>query len=89
VDVASVDKWDEYTRAKEAMFAATDTHYAPWVVVGSDCKKRARLNVMRYMLGLLPYAHKDAAAVGEVDRLLVASVRDIYRQPSGAAPGAR
>jgi len=88
VDVASVDKWDEYTRAKEAMFAATDTHYAPWVVVGSDCKKRARLNVMRYMLGLLPYAHKDAAAVGEVDRLLVASVRDIYRQPSGAAPGA-
>ncbi len=81
VDVASVDKWDEYTQAKEAMFAATDTHYAPWVVVNSDCKKRARLNVMRYLLNLLPYSHKDEKNVGEVDRLLVGSAQDIFKLP--------
>ena len=84
VDIASMDKWDDYTRAKEVMFAATDTHYAPWVVVSSDCKKRARLNVMRYLLGLLPYAHKDGRLVGEVDRLLVMSAKDIYQRPGDA-----
>jgi polyphosphate kinase 2 len=71
VDVASLDKWGDYTRSKEAMFVHTDTSDAPWTVIKSDCKKRARLNAMRYLLHRLPYANKDAAVIGTVDPLLV------------------
>ena len=71
VDMASLDKWDDYTRAKEAMFLHTDTSDAPWTVIKSDCKKRARLNAMRYLLQRLPYANKEAARIGTVDPLLV------------------
>ena len=71
IDMASLDKWDDYTRAKEAMFLACDTADAPWTVIKSDCKKRARLNAMRYVLHRVPYALKDAKAIGSVDTLLV------------------
>ena len=71
IDLASLDKWDAYTLAKEAMFVHTDTSDSPWTVVKSDCKKRARLNAMRYLLHRLPYATKDAAVIGPVDPLLV------------------
>ena len=71
IDMASLDKWDDYTRAKEAMFLHTDTSDAPWTVIKSDCKKRARLNAMRYLLQRLPYTTKDAARIGKVDPLLV------------------
>ena len=50
IDLASLDKWDEYTEAKKAMFVHTDTVEAPWTVIKSDCKKRARLNAIRYVL---------------------------------------
>ncbi|CAB3717942.1 polyphosphate kinase 2 [Paraburkholderia rhynchosiae] len=71
VDLASLDKWDDYTQAKEAMFAQTDTADAPWTVVRSDCKKRARLNAMRYVLHKLPYANRDTESIGVVDPLVV------------------
>ncbi|MDH4287190.1 MAG: polyphosphate kinase 2 [Aquincola sp.] len=71
VDMASLDKWNDYTRAKEAMFLHTDTSDAPWTVIKSDCKKRARLNAMRSILNRLPYANKDAKAIGAVDTLIV------------------
>jgi polyphosphate kinase len=71
IDMASLDKWDDYTRAKEAMFVHCDTSDAQWTVIKSDCKKRARLNAMRYLLGRLPYANKDATALGAVDPLIV------------------
>jgi polyphosphate kinase 2 len=54
IDLASLDKWDDYTKAKEAMFFHTDTADSPWTVIKSDCKKRARLNAMRYVLHKLP-----------------------------------
>jgi hypothetical protein len=54
IDLASLDKWDDYTKAKEAMFFYTDTADAPWTVIKSDCKKRARLNAMRYVLHRCP-----------------------------------
>jgi hypothetical protein len=60
--MASLDKWDDYTKAKEAMFFDTDTADAPWTVIKSDCKKRARLNAMRYVLHKLPYTNKDLDA---------------------------
>lgn len=71
VDLASLNKWDDYTLAKEAMFSQTDTADAPWTVIRSDCKKRARLNAMRYVLHKLPYASRDTEAIGPVDPLLV------------------
>jgi polyphosphate kinase 2 len=71
VDLASLDKWDAYTEAKEVMFAQTDTADAPWTVIRSDCKKRARLNAMRFVLHKMPYANRDLAAIGAVDPLVV------------------
>jgi polyphosphate kinase 2 len=71
IDMASLDKWDDYTRAKEAMFLHTDTSDAPWTVIKSDCKKRARLNAMRWALHRLPYAGRDMAVIGPVDPLIV------------------
>ena len=71
IDLASLDKWDDYTRAKEAMFLHTDTSDAPWTVIKSDCKKRARLNALRYLLHRLAYARKDPATLGSVDPLIV------------------
>jgi polyphosphate kinase len=71
VDLASLGKWDEYTRAKESMFLHCDTSDAPWTVIKSDCKKRARLNAMRYVLHRLPYSQKEAKTIGHVDTLIV------------------
>jgi len=71
VDLASLDKWDDYTRAKESMFLHCDTSDAPWTVIKSDCKKRARLNAMRYVLHRMPYERKDPALLGPVDPLIV------------------
>ncbi|MCA6217239.1 polyphosphate kinase 2 [Ideonella sp. B7] len=71
IDMASLDKWDDYTRAKEAMFLQCDTSDAPWTVIKSDCKKRARLNAMRYVLHRLPYGKKNLDGIGSVDPLIV------------------
>ena len=73
IDRQSFDKWDEYTAAKEAMFFYTDTADAPWTIVKSDDKKRARLNCMRHFLAALPYTNKDTRVVGRADPLIVAS----------------
>jgi polyphosphate kinase len=73
VDLASLDKWDEYTEAKESMFFFTDLAEAPWTVVKSNDKKRARLEAMRYVLGQFAYADKDAKAIGHPDPLIVGS----------------
>lgn len=80
VDLASLDKWDEYTRAKEAMFFHTDTADSPWTVVKSDDKKRARLNAMRYVLHSLPYTGKDIGRIGAVDDLLVGRANIIHER---------
>lgn len=71
IDLASLDKWDDYTLAKENIFYHTDTAESPWTVVKSDCKKRARLNAMRYVLQRLPYEGRDDANYGEMDPLIV------------------
>jgi polyphosphate kinase 2 len=78
VDLASLDKWEEYTQAKESMFFYTDTADSPWTVIKSDCKKRARLNAMRYVLHRLPYTNKDMAQIGLVDPLLVGRANVVF-----------
>ncbi|OFX04913.1 MAG: polyphosphate kinase 2 [Alphaproteobacteria bacterium RIFCSPHIGHO2_12_FULL_63_12] len=71
IDRASLDKWDEYTEAKEAMFFYTDTADAPWTVVKSSDKKRARLNCMQHFLAALPYPNKNRQVVRGPDPLIV------------------
>jgi polyphosphate kinase 2 len=78
IDLASLDKWEEYTTAKESMFFYTDTADSPWTVIKSDCKKRARLNAMRYVLQRLPYTAKDTNQIGPVDPLLVGRANVVY-----------
>ncbi|MGI9216143.1 MAG: polyphosphate kinase 2 [Hydrogenophaga sp.] len=85
IDLASLDKWDDYTKAKEAMFFETDTADSPWTVIKSDCKKRARLNAMRYLLQKLPYTNKDAKNLGTLDSLIVGRAHVVYER--GERPG--
>lgn len=77
MDLASLDKWDAYTEAKEAMFAHTDTDYAPWTVVKSNDKKRARINAMRYVLSLFDYDGKNEELVGTPDPLIVGRAKEV------------
>jgi polyphosphate kinase 2 len=71
VDLASLDKWDEYTEAKESMFFFTDLADAPWTVVKSNDKRRARLEAMRYVLSQISYADRDERVVCPPDPLIV------------------
>ena len=73
IDEESRDKWDEYTEAKEAMFFYTDTPDAPWTIIKSDDKKRARLNCMQHFLSALDYPDKDKRVVHGPDPLIVGS----------------
>ncbi|MGI9289538.1 MAG: polyphosphate kinase 2 [Pseudomonadales bacterium] len=73
IDQASLEKWDDYTEAKEAMFFYTDTADAPWTIVKSNDKKRARLNAMQHFLASLPYPDKSDAIVKGPDPLIVGS----------------
>jgi polyphosphate kinase 2 len=66
-DVESLDRWDAYTAAKVAMFRATDTDYAPWTVVKSNDKKRARVEAMRHVLSLVDFDDKDHEVIGKPD----------------------
>ena len=84
VDIQSIDKWEEYTEAKEAMFLLTHTDSAPWTIIKSDDKKRARINAMRHVLSVLDYEGKDASIACQPDPLIVASSLDIYT--AGAPP---
>lgn len=84
VDLASIDKWDDYTRAKEAMFFHTDTADCPWIIIKSDDKKRARLNAMRYILHAMPYVGKNVKRIGPVDDLLVGRANIIHEREEHA-----
>jgi polyphosphate kinase len=80
IDLASLDKWDDYTRAKEGVFFHTDTADAPWTVIKSDCKKRARLSAMRYVLHHLPYSNKDLETIGPLDTLIVGRANLVHEK---------
>ena len=78
VDIRSIDKWEEYTEAKEAMFLLTHSEGAPWTIIKSDDKKRARINAMRHVLNTLDYEGKDESVAQVPDPSIVASSLDIY-----------
>ena len=75
IDVASLDRWDDYTAVKEAMFRRTHTGHAPWSVVQANDKKRARIEAMRFVLAQLPYPSKDVNVVGVADEEIVSHAR--------------
>ncbi|MDP9117596.1 MAG: polyphosphate kinase 2 [Actinomycetota bacterium] len=77
-DRASLDKWDEYTEAKEAMFFYTDTADAPWTVIKSNDKKRARIGALRHVLHSLDYADKDPGLAGPPDSLVVGPAAQVF-----------
>jgi hypothetical protein len=78
MDLASLDRWDDYTEAKEAMFLHTDTDQAPWTVIKSNDKKRGRVEAMRHVLDRFGYDDKDAEVVGTPDPLIVVPAADVY-----------
>jgi len=77
IDKASLDRWDDDTESKEAMFFYTDTADASWAIVKSNDKKRAQLNCMRHFLQTLEYPNKDARAIGTLDPLIVGHAAQI------------
>jgi len=80
IDLASLDKWDDYTEAKEAMFFYTDTADSPWTVVKSDDKKRARINAMRFILNQMDYPNKNEKILLTPDPLIVGSAKDVFEK---------
>lgn len=79
VDIASLDRWDDYTAAIEEMFRKTESPMAPWTIIRSDDKRRARLNAIRVFLHSIEYAEKDEEQIGPVDGLIVKSVPEYLR----------
>lgn len=79
VDIASLDRWDDYTTAIEEMFRKTESPVAPWTIIRSDDKRRARLNAIRVFLHSIEYAEKDEEQIGPVDGLIVKSVPEYLR----------
>ena len=80
IDRASLDKWDDYTEAKEAMFFYTDTADSPWIITKSNDKKRARINCMRHFLSTLDYPNKNTHLIGHPDPLIVGSTAHVIGQ---------
>jgi len=86
MDVESLARWDTYTKAKEAMLFYTDTADAPWTIVRSDDKKRARLNAFRHVLHTIPYDGKDKHVVQPPDPLILGSAKSIYEKDEKPRP---
>lgn len=78
IDEASMKKYDEYTHARNEMLHASDTGHAPWTIVNSNEKKRARLESIRSVVHGLDYDHKNRDVVTEPDPRVVRTVRDIH-----------
>ncbi|WP_394618779.1 polyphosphate kinase 2 [Lentzea sp. JNUCC 0626] len=83
-DIKSLDRWDDYTESKVAMLRATDTRIAPWTVVKSNDKKRARIEAMRSVLARFDYADKDVEAVGTPDVLVVGAADTLLEEGEDA-----
>ena len=76
MDLESLDKWEKYTDAKEEMFRRTDSDWAPWTVIKSNDKKRARINALRYFLNKFDYEDKDTQVVFNPDSKVVQRGKD-------------
>jgi len=86
LDIRSLDRWDDYSESKTAMFFHTDTGDAPWVVIKSDDKKRARINCIRHFLSLLEYPDKDLQVACAPDSLLVGPAAKVIEEAERVLP---
>ncbi|MCM2472689.1 polyphosphate kinase 2 [Rhizobium sp. CG5] len=77
MDIAALDKWDDYTDKRDRMLKKTDTDHAPWTVVRANDKRRARLNVIRHILNALDYDGKDKGNIGETDTKIIGRGADV------------
>ena len=71
IDIAGIEKWDDYTRARDLMIARTHTEIAPWTIVKANDKRRSRLAVMRRILLAIPYEGRDLEAIGAEDHKII------------------
>jgi len=81
MDLKSYSRWYDYSRARDAMFAATDTAWAPWYVANTDDKKRGRLNVIAHLLSCVPYEPLHHHEVKLPERQKRGSYREPERTP--------
>ncbi len=79
MDIASLDKWDDYTEKRDRMLKDTHTDPAPWTVVRANDKRRARINIIRHILKTLDYDGKDKKAIGDIDDRIVGSGRGFLK----------
>jgi polyphosphate kinase 2 len=80
MDVAGMGKWEEYARMRDLMIERTHSAHAPWTVVRSNDKRRARLAVMRRILSALPYAGRDLEAIGKQDEKIIGEGPDFLKE---------
>ena len=71
IDIKALTKWDDYTKARDTMLEHTHTPHAPWTIVRSNDKRRARLNAIRHVLRSIDYTGKDVSAIGEIDEKIL------------------
>jgi polyphosphate kinase 2 len=76
VDLKALDKWEEYSVARDRMLEETDSQHAPWTVIRANDKRRLRLNAIRVVLHALDYEGKDEKEIGEIDRKIVLSAEE-------------
>jgi len=71
IDIKALSKWDAYTTARDVMLKATHTDHAPWTIIRSNDKRRARINAITHFLSQMDYEGKDADSIGEIDPLIL------------------
>jgi polyphosphate kinase 2 len=82
IDLEAQNRWEEYSQARDTMFAHTHTQKAPWVIIDSNDKRIARLNSMRYVLNFLDYTNKDKEAIGDVEPGVISYPNIAFSKPN-------
>ena len=80
IDLKALHKWDDYTKARDLMLSKTHSEHAPWTIVRSNDKRRARINAIRRVLLALDYSGKDTNAIGELDRKIIGTGPDFLNE---------
>ncbi len=77
IDIAGIGKWADYTACRDEMITSTDTPHAPWAVVKTNDKRRARIEIVRHILNLLPYGGKRSVSLGNPDAAIIGCTSDM------------
>lgn len=80
IDIKALSKWDDYTQARNKMMAATHSAHAPWTIIRSNDKRRARLNAIRHLLTSLDYPDKDTSRIGKIDTKILGTGPDFFNE---------